>query len=307
VTDPLLELGTVPNSPLDELLASWLRRLRAEHKSPHTLKGYQRGVQGFLDFCAAEHRPAELTRDAVVDYIGSRGGQASTAGLHLKVLKLFARWLADEEGFDAAPITALHPPKTDQPAVPDLSGAELDRLLKVCDGRTLVERRDRALLVLFAETGLRAAEMRALDVGDVDPDGCVLHVRRGKGGKGRRVHFSPGAAAVLDRYLRARRLVVGRPAEGPLWISRAGRRLSYNGMAGALKARAEQAGVPGFHLHRLRHTAATRWLRAGGSETGLRAHAGWSSNTMIGHYVKAASEALAGEEFNRLGLGVVEL
>ena len=48
-------------------------------------------------------------------------------------------------------------------------------------------------------------------------------------------------------------------------------------------------------------------MRAGGSETGLMAHAGWTSNTMIGRYVKAASEQLAGEEFNRLDLGVVEL
>jgi site-specific recombinase XerD len=293
---------------LDELLASWLRRLRAEHKSPHTLKGYQRAVQGFLDYCRerGEESPL-LSRDNVVDYLGARDGQASTAALHLKVLKLFARWLADEEGFDAAPIVGLRPPQTDQRAVPDLSTTELDRLLKVCDGRTLAQRRDRALLVLFAETGLRAAEMCALDVGDVDPDACVLLVRRGKGGAGRRVHFSPGAAAVLDRWLRVRRMIVARPAEGPLWTSRAGRRLSYNGMAGALKARAEAAGVAGFHIHRLRHTAAVRWLRAGGSETGLRAHCGWSSNTMVGHYVKAASEALAGEEFSRLGLGVVEL
>jgi integrase len=37
----------------------------------------------------------------------------------------------------------------------------------------------------------------------------------------------------------------------------------------ALKRRAQAAGIDGFHLHLLRHTAATRWLRAGGSEAGL--------------------------------------
>ncbi len=78
-------------------------------------------------------------------------------------------------------------------------------------------------------------------------------------------------------------------------------------MASTLKDRAKDAGVQGFHLHRLRHTAATRWLRSGGSETGLRAHAGWTSNTMVARYVKAASEALAAEEFDRLDLGIAEL
>lgn len=308
---------------LDDMLASWLRRLRAEHKSPHTLKGYQRAVRSYLDWCAAadgsvltgEPRSGDpdhgsvntLTRDNVIGYLADHPGQASTAALHLKVLKLFARWLADEEGFNAAPITSLRPPRIDQHAVPDLTDTELARLLKVCDGRGFAQRRDRALVVLFTETGLRAAEMCALDVGDVDLDACTVHVRRGKGGKGRHVTFSPGAADTADRWLRVRRRIVARPAEGPLWISRSGKRLSYTGMAGALKARAEQAGVNAFHIHRLRHTMATRWMGAGGSETGLRAHAGWSSNTMIGHYVKAASERLAADEFNRLHLGVADL
>ena len=70
-----------------------------------------------------------------------------------------------------------------------------------------------------------------------------------------------------------------------------------------LKARAAIAGVIGFHIHRLRHTAAVRWMRAGGSETGLRAHAGWADYTMIARYVKTASEQLAAEEFDRLNLG----
>jgi len=281
--------------------------LRGQRKSPHTLAGYSTAVRSFLAFCAATDRAAELTREAVLAFMASRTGEASTARLTLTVLKLFARWLAEEEGFDAAPITGLRPPKQDERAVPDLSESELARLLKVCEGRTLADRRDRALLALFAETGLRAAEMVALDVTDVDPIECVVFVRRGKGGKGCRVHFSAGTAAVIDRYLRARRLVVSQPASGPLWISRSGGRLTYTGISSALRARAEVAGVPDFHLHRLRHTAAVRWLRAGGTETGLRSHAGWSSNTMVARYVKAAAESLAAEEFDRLDLGVVEL
>jgi integrase/recombinase XerD len=65
--------------------------------------------------------------------------------------------------------------------------------------------------------------------------------------------------------------------------------------------------VAGFHVHRLRHSMSVRWLRAGGSEAGLRAHAGWADNTMITRYVKAASEQLAAEEFDRLNLGLHEL
>jgi site-specific recombinase XerD len=286
------------------MLRSWLIELRGQHKSPHTLRGYRSAVRSFLGFCHTAELPPELSRKAVTAFMVSRTGEASTARLHLVVLKLFAKWLADETGFDASGVLAVRPPKEDQKAVPNLTDAEVLRLLKACDGRGLPERRDKAMLMLFIECGLRASEMVALDVTDVDLESCTLIVIRGKGGRGRRVRFSPATAAVLDRWLRARRQLVERPASGPLWISRSGRRLSYRGTAHALKERAVTAGVSEFHLHRLRHTAATRWLAAGGSETGLMAHAGWKSRTMIDRYTRAASEELAGQEFDRLHMGI---
>jgi len=299
----------VESLPLDlaSLLASWLRELRGQRKSEHTWRSYQAAVQSFLAFCAEQDIPAELTKTNVLGWLGAQGAnQTSTVRLRLTAIKLFARWLAEAEGFDPDPVLAVKAPKMDQPSVPDLSENELRRMLKACDGAELRDKRDKAMLVLLAETGLRAAELLALDVTDIDLDGCVAHVRRGKGGKGRRVRFSVGAAAILDRYVRARHRAVSHPAQGPLWVSSRGR-LTYTGMASTLKSRAKDAGVVGFHVHRLRHSAAVRWLRSGGSEAGLLAHAGWTSNAMISRYVKAASEQLAGEEFDRLDLGIKEL
>ena len=292
---------------LEEMLASWLRILRAQQKSPHTLRMYRMSVESFLKFCDEQQLPRELTKATVIDFLAALvERQPSTVRLRLTVLKLFARWLATEEGFDADPVLAIRAPKLDQRAVPDLSENEVRRMVKACDGAEMRDKRDKAILVLLAETGLRSAELLALDVTDIDLDGCVLHVRRGKGGKGRRVKFSPGAAAMLDRYLRARRTTVRGQSTGPLWISPRGR-LSYAGLASTLKARAEAAEVVGFHPHRLRHTAAVRWLKSGGSETGLMAHAGWGSLSMLDRYVKTASDQLAGEEFDRLDLGLGDL
>jgi site-specific recombinase XerD len=291
---------------LPALQDSWLRELRGARKSPHTLAGYRTAVNGFLAFCADTGRPAELTRDNVIDYLGAHTGQTSTARLHLTVLKLFARWLAAEEGVEVSGVLTVTPPRPDQRPVPHLTDAEIARMLAACDGPEMRDRRDRALLAVFTETGLRAAEMLALNVDHVDLDRCTVLVIRGKGGKGRRVRFSTGTAALLDRYLRARHRT-GLPARsGPLWTSGRGR-LTYRGMCYTLKRRAAAAEVDGFHVHRLRHSAAVRWLRAGGSETGLRAHAGWSSNAMVVRYAAAASEQLAAEEFERLDLAVVEL
>jgi site-specific recombinase XerD len=226
--------------------------------------------------------------------------------LRLVALKLFARWLATEEGFDADPVLALRAPKLDQRAVPDLSENEVRRMVKACDGGAMRDKRDKAMLVLLAETGLRSAELLGVDVTDIDLDACVLHVRGGKSGTGRRTRFSPGAAATLDRYLRARRTAVRNPSTGPMWVSNRGR-LTYAGLVSTLKTRAEAADVPDFYVHRLRHTAAVRWLKSGGTETGLMAHGGWKSLSMLDRYVKTANEQLAGEEFDRLGLGLADL
>ena len=80
--------------------------------------------------------------------------------------------------------------------------------------------------------------------------------------------------------------------------------VSAPGVVYTLGLRAQIAGIKGFHVHRLRHCMAVRWLKAGGSETGLMAQAGWRSRTMIDRYVKASSEALAAAEFDRLNMGI---
>lgn len=63
------------------------------------------------------------------------------------------------------------------------------------------------------------------------------------------------------------------------------------------------AGVQGFRPHRLRHTAAHRWLAAGGSESGLMAIAGWTRTDMLVRYTRARASERAADEARRLNLG----
>lgn len=297
----------MPESLLDleGLLESWLIALRGERKSPATLKAYRSGVTQYLGFCAEQQLPPMLSKDGVRAYMAHLAdSEPATARLRLTALKLFSRWLAEEEGFVADGVLAVRAPKLDDKAVPDLSVDEISRMLRACKGSDFRDKRDMAMLLLFTETGIRASELLNLDVVDVNLTTCTLLVRRGKGGKGRQARFTAGAAAAIDRYIRARR-AAGNPPDGPLWVgSTSIRRLSYRGMTTALKLRAEQAKVSGFHVHRLRHTAAVRWLASGGSETGLMAQSGWASRKMIDRYVKTAAEELASAEFDRLNLGI---
>jgi integrase len=183
-----------------------------------------------------------------------------------------------------------------------LTDDELKRLLKTCQGKSLRDRRDDAILRLMSETGLRANELVALQLTDLDLDRQLATVTRGKGGKGRIVPFSPQTATALDRYLRVRRQRA-HASNTQLFIGAQAPGFGYWALAASLRRRAKDAGVEGFHVHKLRHTAATRWLRAGGSEGGLMAVAGWSSREMLDRYVKASASERAAAEARSLNLG----
>ena len=290
---------------LEALLPSWELALRAERKAPGTVAGYGAGVRAFLRWCDTTSTPAVLTRATAQTWVADlldAGAEATTVHARLKGLRLFSAWLTAEGEQADDPLAGLRSPKIDRKFVDALSEDQLRRLIKACAGRGFKDRRDEALVRFMAETGARAGEVVGLAVGDVDLARGLVTIRRGKGGKGRVVPIGPQTGVAIDRYLRLRR--DHRLAEGgQLWLGGGGKTFSYHALHEGLKARAQQAGVEGFHLHLLRHTFAIRWKAARGSDDGLMAVAGWSSRTMIDRYAGAAAAQRAADEARDLGLG----
>jgi site-specific recombinase XerD len=290
---------------LPGLLQSWKLALRAERKSPATIASYSEGVLAFLRWCKDTGTTTELTRTTVQAFTATlldNGAEAATARSRHSALRRFAAWLADEGELESNPLIGVKPPKLNTKVTEALTDDQLRRLIKACQGNDFQDRRDEAIVRLMAETGLRAGELVAMDLSDVNPQEGLATVRRGKGGKGRVVPFGPQTATAVDRYTRVRR--THRLAEtGPLWLGEGGRTFRYHGLNLALKRRAQSAGIDGFHLHLLRSTAATRWLRAGGSEQGLMSVAGWSTRAMLDRYTGASAAERAAAEARVLNLG----
>lgn len=295
-----------------ELLAqSWQLALRAQRKSPQTLKAYGDGVRGYLAWCAA--KPAEpMNRAALNLWVAElleNGSAAATARSRQLAVRRFSSWLTEEGEIPSDPFLGVKAPKLDEQVVEPLTEDEIRRMLKACvppkgatQAQMLWHRRDEAIIRFMFETGTRAGECVALQVDDVDLGAGSAIVRRGKGGKGRSVPFGPQTSLAIDRYLRLRR--GHRLADSSdLWLGDRGKRFSYDALHKTLRLRADQAGVIGFHPHKLRHTAAHRWLAAGGSESGLMAVAGWQRPDMLMRYTKAQASARAAEEARKLNLG----
>ncbi|OBI98414.1 hypothetical protein A5661_15800 [Mycobacterium asiaticum] len=231
------------------------------------------------------------------------GAAPATAAAYLAGVRQFSKWLAAEGEIQSDPLLRLNAPKADMPITPVLSDEQLRALIKACRGSSLRDRRDEAMIRLMAETGMRAAELLSLQVDDVDLVRGIAVIRRGKGGKGRLAPFGPQTAQAIDRYIRMRRRHPG--AHSPaLWLgARHSRQLSVPGFRMTLRERAQAAGIPHLHPHMLRHTAASRWLMAGGTEGGLMSIAGWSSRDMLSRYAAATQAERAAAEARRLNLG----
>jgi len=130
--------------------------------------------------------------------------------------------------------------------------AEVEASLAALEGEGPVALRNRTLVELVYSAGLRSAEAVGLDLGDVDFEQELVHVRSGKGGKDRVVPLGEEAAHWLARYLRDARPQLARGANDALFLSVRGRRLDTSTL---------RRLVP--HPHRLRHAFATHLLEGG--------------------------------------------
>lgn len=294
-----------PSIDLAALLPSWELSLRAERKSAETMKSYTTGVYQFLDWCEANSHTPALERDLVKGFVANLlegGAEPATARARQLGVRRFSAWLEEEGEIDTDPLVGLKAPKLDAKIIASLTDDQLRLLIKACSGRDFRDRRDEAIVRLMAETAMRAGEVLGLTVDDIDLARGIAMVRRGKGGKGRTSPFGAQTALAIDRYIRARRS--HRLADTPpLWLGDRGKNLEYHGLRNSMQYRAELAGIKGFHLHLLRHTAASRWLAAGGSEGGLMAVAGWSNRDMIDRYTRFTAADRAAAEARGLALG----
>jgi site-specific recombinase XerD len=143
-----------------------------------------------------------------------------------------------------------------------LEPAAVDRLLASCDRRSLTGRRDYAVLLLLARLGMRAGEVAAIRLEDLDWRGGELLVR-GKGNRRERLPLPVDVGTALVSYLRWRprsecraMFLCVRAPLGPL---------SAGVVSQLVRAACTRAGLARVGAHRLRHTAATGMLRAGSS------------------------------------------
>jgi integrase len=240
-------------------------------------------------FTAQGTGPAEVTGLALSRYLvsQSRGRAGCGAQALHKDLRMFFRWLsADLEIPD--PFAKVGRPSGKPRPVAVVSWDDVQKILAACDGKTAAETaRNRAIIWLLLESGLRRFELAALRLSDLDRTARQVSVREGKGSKPRTTVYGLGTADALRRWLKFR----GRE-DGPLFTTFLGGSITPSGVSQLIKRVSRRAGVT-VRPHMFRHTWADACLEGDMREHDLMKLAGWSSTDMLRVYGAVRAEARA--------------
>jgi integrase/recombinase XerD len=310
-----------------QALEGYFLDARARQLSPKTIEDYQNGFRHFREYLKTQDTPdpelsaitaddiryflaylraESISPDGIAPRPARKLSKKSVANIHVALSSLWT-W-AMREGFVAEHVVRMvSPPKPEKPAIKPFSQTDVEAMLEACQYSRPYKRpgkakcrnerptaqRDRAIILLLLDTGIRASEAvenptlgtTGLLVRDVDRRNSRIKVW-GKGSRERIIPVSTRTMKAIWRYLLER---PDAQLDDPLFIGYRGGAFTTSGLGQLIKRLGEKAGVQNAHPHRFRHTFATNMLRNGANALQLKHMLGHSSMKMVQRYVEIAN------------------
>lgn len=280
-----------------DAVAKYLAELAEQRRlSPHTVSNYRRDL-GKLIVAAAETPLASLQVHQIRRFVAQLHGQGLSGRSLARTLSAwrgFFSWLGEHDALPANPCEGVRSPKSPRLLPKALAVDEAMRLFEpVEEDDPLLAARDTAIFELFYSSGLRLAELAALDCDALE---SALHEGEvrvlGKRSKARLVPVGSKAREALAAWA-ALRDGLANVDEIALFVSRRGGRLSHRMIQERLALRAVHLGLPRHvHPHMLRHSFASHLLQSSGD---LRA-----VQEMLGHASIASTQVYTHLDFQHL-------
>jgi site-specific recombinase XerD len=250
--------------------------------SPSTVAFYRDCLSVFARRLSKEERAdvSKIQSSTVRRFLSAKRSEGISphrvAGYY-NTLKIFFSFLRREGLISSNPMDTIQRVKLPPPRIHSLQEDDIRRLVEATKNP-----RDRAIVLLVLDTGLRLGELLRLRWQDIDWKWRILKVT-GKGGKERIVPFGLGASRALRSYMNS----IG-SRDGYVLVTRSGTPLSREGLKSILRRAVSRAGLDGraVHkgLHTLRHTMARLYLMRGGDIQSLARILGHSSLEMTRRY-----------------------
>lgn len=299
--------GTILKSNISSTtdLLTWLHAFLLDRKvsnlSPGTLKFYQKKSQLFIGFCDGQYIQdiADITPNVIRSYLlylEEKGHNPGGIHAAYRTLKAFLRWYENEAEPDgwSNPIKKVKAPRVALAPLDPAGLGDIQLLIKTCQAGTLIGARDKSIILFLLDSGVRAGELLAIDLADLDLVTGGVMIRMGKGRKSRTVYIGKTTRKALRSYLKYR------TDENPaLWITAQTERLTYDGLRAIVTRRSKLAGIDPLSLHSFRRAFAINMLRAGVDIFSLQKLMGHADLQVLRRYLAQTADDIA--QAHRMG------
>jgi integrase/recombinase XerD len=287
---------------LSEAIEGYELAAEARRLSSNTMTGYRNSFKKLSAFLAGDPPIATITHQDVEGFLAAQTSvsKKSILNYHTALCALWT-WALKEQ---VAPVHVPHQverPRPESRAIVPYTEAEVRALLAAVNHTQVYARpgkaasrhalpeadRNRAIILLLLDTGVRASELCGLQIRHLDlrnHDKSIM-VRGGKGDKDRHIPISARTAQVIWKYLKSR---PDARLNEPLFATDSGRKMDRNNLGNMLESAAKRAGVPGVHPHKFRHTFAINYLRNSGDIYTLQLILGHTTLDMVRNYLRLA-------------------
>jgi site-specific recombinase XerD len=284
----------------ESLAQGYILNCKSEGKSPKTIAIYETVLRNFIWYCKQNNFPeihqqtsvhvrhflwylsTESNRWGSNNPAARKPASQTTVSDYYRALYSFFSWLSREQLISQNPLTNMKKPKPDKKVIQALTPGEIDSLFKECSGNNAIDVRNKAILSIFIDCGLRVSELANLSIDDVNVNNGSVLVRHGKGNKQRVVRIGVKAQKALWKYIALYR----HGNNSNLFLNRNGETLDVVGIKIMIKRLGNRAKVK-VHPHKLRHTFAISFLRAGGDVFSLQYLLGHSTLQMTQRYLQS--------------------
>jgi site-specific recombinase XerD len=279
---------------LEVWVDGFLQDRKAQQLSKGTIYFYSKKLELFSSFCQKNSitKITELSPHVLREYLlwlENRGH--NSGGIHAcyRAIKTFLLWWEDEVEPESwtNPIRKLKAPRLNKQMIQPVSLNDITALLDTCDNSDLGSR-DKAILLCLLDTGVRASELCAMNIEDINRIGTSIFINNGKGGKQRTVFLGKKSRKSMRRYINVRKSHCN-----ALWVTQAGSRLTYWGLRQIIRRRAEKANIPVPGLHDFRRAFALQCLRNGIDVYSLQKLMGHADLQVLQRYLAQTTEDIS--------------
>jgi site-specific recombinase XerD len=302
---------------IQEAIKSFLEVRELDNCTPKTLSTYEQRLRYFSTWLRATHHVEEIEGLKLEHLRGwlaylkktptYRGKWLSDETIHSygQSLTTFCHWLEQEEMIEKPISSRFKLPRTEKRFVPTYNMEDVEKLFNACEEgdinkpelRRALTARNKAIVTLFIDTGIRLKELVGLRLGDIDKGSRLLLIHR-KGNKWQQVPVSRDGFKPLHHYLsNYRPFLAGNEVSHRsdlVFLADNGQPLTHWGVSMLFRRLKKRTGIDGKKVspHQCRRYMATTQLAAGRSPLDVQRQMGHTTLTMTNHYASLTTEHL---------------